>query len=100
MLPYDDTPRKVYGVIGQPVSLKCEPTGTNPIMIRWLKSGRQVNTNPGDIEVLTSGLLKFINYHENQAGDYTCEVSNCGGLVDAEVSLVTASEAVMWCHTI
>ena len=100
MLPYQ-THRKVYGVIGQSVSLKCKPTGTNPITIRWLKSGHQVNTVPGDVEVLTSGLLKFINYREDQGGDYTCQVSNCNRhIVDAEVSLVTASKAVIWHHTI
>ena len=84
------TSKKIYGVIGQPVMLGCTVEGTEPIIITWLTSGSPVI---GD-SVTTEGVLKFDNYRDNQAGDYTCEVSNdCSSSHNHfEISLVTASK--------
>jgi len=97
-LPYKSK-RTLYGVIGQLLMVECTPdTGTEPYSIRWYRSSNQVNNVPGDVEVFTSGLMKFINYRDNQTGDYRCEVSsNCSGDVvdfDNEVKIETASESL------
>ena len=83
--------------------LECTPTGTN-VSITWMRSGSSVVVVPGDVEVFTSGVLRFSSYRDNQAGDYTCLVTNhCGGhdhSASNEVGLVTASKFCYHQHSI
>ncbi|XP_073667498.1 hemicentin-1 isoform X2 [Paramisgurnus dabryanus] len=72
-------PENVSVVVKNPVVLTCEASGMPPPAITWLKDGQLVNMS-SSIRVISGGRgLRLMHAASEDAGRYTCIVSNSAG---------------------
>ncbi|XP_076872442.1 hemicentin-1 isoform X2 [Brachyhypopomus gauderio] len=72
-------PQNVSVVVRNPVALTCEASGIPLPIITWLKDGQPVSTS-GSVRVISGGRsLRLMHAMVEDAGRYTCVVSNSAG---------------------
>ncbi|XP_066533975.1 hemicentin-1 [Hoplias malabaricus] len=72
-------PENVSVVVRNPVALTCEASGIPLPVITWLKDGRTVSTS-GSVRIISGGRsLRLMHTAVDDAGRYTCIVSNAAG---------------------
>ncbi|XP_055041763.2 hemicentin-1 isoform X2 [Misgurnus anguillicaudatus] len=72
-------PENVSVVVKNPVVLTCEASGMPPPAITWLKDGQPVNMS-SSVRVISGGRgLRLMHAASEDAGRYTCIVSNSAG---------------------
>ncbi|KAI1891477.1 hypothetical protein AGOR_G00144220 [Albula goreensis] len=72
-------PENVSVVVKNPVALTCEASGIPLPAITWLKDGRPI-TMSNSVRVISGGrTLRLMHATVEQAGRYTCVVSNTAG---------------------
>ncbi|XP_047443825.1 hemicentin-1 isoform X2 [Mugil cephalus] len=72
-------PENVSVVVKNPVALSCEASGIPLPVISWLKDGRPIKTT-SSVRVLSGGRsLRLMHVAVEDAGRYTCIVSNSAG---------------------
>ncbi|MGH0131433.1 UNVERIFIED_CONTAM: hypothetical protein FKN15_007170, partial [Acipenser sinensis] len=73
------SPENVSVVVKNPVALSCEASGIPLPAITWLKDGRPISLS-NSIRILSGGrLLRLMHAAVEDAGRYTCVVSNTAG---------------------
>ncbi|CAJ1060969.1 hemicentin-1 [Xyrichtys novacula] len=74
-----DLPENVSVVVKNPVALSCEASGIPLPAITWLKDGRPIKAS-SSVRVLSGGRsLRLMHAAVEDAGRYTCIVSNVAG---------------------
>ncbi|XP_048833472.1 hemicentin-1 isoform X1 [Brienomyrus brachyistius] len=74
-----EVPENVSVVVKNPVALSCEASGIPLPAITWLKDGRPISVS-SSVRVLSGGrTLRLIHTAVEDAGRYTCVVSNTAG---------------------
>ncbi|XP_051581270.1 hemicentin-1-like isoform X1 [Myxocyprinus asiaticus] len=72
-------PENVSVVVKNPVVLTCEASGMPPPAISWLKEGRSISMS-SSVRVISGGRgLRLMHAASEDAGRYTCIVSNSAG---------------------
>ncbi|XP_030626728.1 hemicentin-1 [Chanos chanos] len=72
-------PENVSVVVKNPVALTCEASGIPLPSITWLKDGRPISTS-GSVRIISGGRsLRLMHAAVEDAGRYTCVVSNAAG---------------------
>ncbi|KAI7799480.1 hemicentin-1 isoform X1 [Triplophysa rosa] len=72
-------PENVSVVVKNPVVLTCEASGMPPPAITWLKDGQPLNMS-SSVRVISGGRgLRLMHAASEDAGRYTCIVSNSAG---------------------
>ncbi|MBN3312119.1 HMCN1 protein, partial [Atractosteus spatula] len=76
---YSGTPENVSVVVKNPVALTCEASGIPLPAITWLKDGLPISLS-NSVRVLSGGrTLRLLRSTVEDAGRYTCVVSNAAG---------------------
>ena len=79
---------------GSNLTVMCNPSGTPPPTLFWVKAGHGERTNGTD--------LVFTNIHRSQSGDYTCKANNpCGDAsqsVEIDVQCKQSVKRLLWSH--
>uniref|UniRef100_A0A673IBQ3 Hemicentin-1 n=1 Tax=Sinocyclocheilus rhinocerous TaxID=307959 RepID=A0A673IBQ3_9TELE len=79
ILGQTQVPENVSVVVKNPVVLTCEASGMPPPSITWLKDGQPISTS-SSVWVISGGRgLRLMHAASEDAGRYTCIVSNSAG---------------------
>ncbi|XP_028823701.1 hemicentin-1 isoform X1 [Denticeps clupeoides] len=74
------SPVPVRVVVRNPVSLSCEASGIPLPNITWLRDGRPISTSDSTTRIISGGRsLRLMHAATEDAGRYTCVVSNSAG---------------------
>ncbi|KAM4722858.1 hemicentin-1 [Rhinophrynus dorsalis] len=73
-------------VLGNPVSLSCEASGTPTPTITWQKEGVGIRSGRG-YAILPNGNLNIVKAMEDDAGTYTCIAQNPAGTAMRKIKL-------------
>lgn len=76
-------PQDAFGLLKQPLSLRCQADGEPPPLIIWYKDGQQVESireRPGTSnKIIKSEELMFLSFEPEDEGTYYCNASNSEG---------------------
>ena len=66
-------PQDVFGVVSQPLELRCQATGNPPPTYTWRKGDQEIDVSlPG--RKIQNGYLMIDSFNEKDAGTYHCVV--------------------------
>ncbi|XP_060806233.1 hemicentin-1-like [Amyelois transitella] len=74
---------KVEAVLGSRLRISCSASGLPPPRIQWIRNGNTLMSREEDLSLE----LVMENLQTNQAGSYSCVVSNDGGIHERRVKL-------------
>ena len=96
MPPVIDETNSSYSVIYRDsVSLYCPATGHPRPTINWFKNGSPISLNELNQYVTDQGTLVIRFATEDDAGTYTCMVSNKAGTDEIEISLYVLGKSTL-----
>uniref|UniRef100_A0A3B3BIE7 Hemicentin 1 n=1 Tax=Oryzias melastigma TaxID=30732 RepID=A0A3B3BIE7_ORYME len=72
------SPENISVVVKNPVALSCEASGIPLPTISWLKDGRPIKTS-NSVRILSGRSVRLMHVAVEDAGRYTCIVSNSAG---------------------
>uniref|UniRef100_UPI0035900F1F hemicentin-1 n=1 Tax=Myxine glutinosa TaxID=7769 RepID=UPI0035900F1F len=79
--------QEVTGVVGDPLTLSCDPLGIPTPAISWLKDGRLIDKH-NNLRILPGGrTLEFLHVRVKDAGLFTCMASNTEGKAQKNINL-------------
>lgn len=81
----------------QPTSIECHVDAKPKAEITWFKDGKELQLGPGvEIDNTFEGAcrVKFVNFNNDNVGEYKCVAKNCYGVADTISHVTIETEGV------